>query len=100
MKDQMMQNVLYPQVFTNNLTGEVFNYNFRNPNDPYQTYSPVYNSKGQEYVDPFAIYDQWLEKTGDPKLATEATTATIKSKAYNRQNNNVLQDYDYSFLFE
>ena len=27
MKDQMMQNVLYPQVFTNNLTGEVFNYN-------------------------------------------------------------------------
>lgn len=100
MKDQMMQNVLYPQVFTNNLTGEVFNYNFRNPNDPYQTYSPVYNSKGQEYIDPFAIYDQWLEKTGDPKLATEATTATIKSKAYNRQNNNVPQDYDYSFLFE
>ena len=100
MKDQMMQNVLYPQVFTNNLTAEVLNYNFRNPNDPYQTYSPVYRSKDQEYIDPFAIYDQWLEKTGDPKLATEATTATIKSKAYNRQNNNVLQDYDYSFLFE
>ena len=100
MKDQMMQNVLNPQVFTNNLTGEVFNYNFRNPNDPYQTYSPVYRSKDQEYIDPFAIYDQWLEKTGDPKLATEATTATIKSKAYNRQNNNVPQYYDYSFLFE
>lgn len=100
MKDQMMQNVLYPQVFTNNLTGEVVNYNFRNPNDPYQTYSPVYGGKDQEYVDPFAIYDQWLEKTGDPKLATEATTATIKSKAYNRQNNNVPQGYDYSFLFE
>lgn len=100
MKDQMMQNVLYPQVFTNNLTGEVFNYNFRNPNDPYQTYSPVYGDKYQGYVDTFALYDQWLEKTGDPKLATEATTATIKSKAYNRQNNNVPQGYDYSFLFE
>lgn len=100
MKDQMMQNVLYPQVFTNNLTGEVFNYNFRNPNDPYQTYSPVYRDKDQGYEDPFAIYDQWLEKTGDPKLATDATTATIRSKAYYRQNNNVPQDYDYSFLFE
>ena len=99
MNDQMMQNVIYPQVFTNNLTGEVTNYNFRNPNDPYQTYSPAYGGEGKGYIDPFAIYDQWLKKTGDPKLATEATAATIRSNAYG-QNNNIPQGYDYSFLFK
>ena len=96
-KDQMMEQVLFPQVHTNNITGAVqFSGNGR-ALDEYNTYSPAYGKSNSQNLIPSvdalkSYYDALIDKKFTPEFAEKVLLDLISANK-NKNNRSIDQDY-------
>jgi len=96
-KDQMMEQVLFPQVHTNNITGAVqFSGNGR-ALDEYNTYSPAYGKSNSQNLIPSvdalkSYYDALIDNKFTPEFAEKVLLDLISANK-NKNNRSIDQDY-------